>query len=197
MLVFLKERLVFLSVPKTGTTAFQTALRSRADLVVSNPPELKHSTIHRYDRFFRPIFTKLFDTDPEVMAVVRDPIDWLGSWYRYRTRPALRGQPTSTHGISFDDFVRAYLKGDRPVFANVGSQTKFLTPRRNGVEVEHLFKYEHQNKIVEFLQNRLGTRFELPRENVSPAMPLALAPEVEDLYRRKCAEEFSLHASAT
>ncbi|KUJ86144.1 gamma-glutamyl kinase [Ruegeria marisrubri] len=197
MLVFLKERLVFLSVPKTGTTAFHTALRSRADIVVSNPPELKHSTIYRYDRFFRPIFTKLFDTDPEVMAVVREPIDWLGSWYRYRARPALRGQPVSTQGISFDDFVRAYLRGVRPEYAKVGSQSKFLTPRRNGVEVEHLFKYEHQDKILEFLQNRLGDALELQRENVSPVMPATLSREVEDLYRRKCADEFRLHASAT
>ncbi len=43
MLVFFKERLAFLSVPKTGTTAYETALRSRADLVISEPPMLKHA----------------------------------------------------------------------------------------------------------------------------------------------------------
>ena len=41
MLVFYKERLAFLAVPKTGSTAYHTALRDRADLVVTDPPDLK------------------------------------------------------------------------------------------------------------------------------------------------------------
>ena len=45
MLVFWNKKLVFLSVPKTGTTAIEAALAPFADIVVSNPPELKHAPI--------------------------------------------------------------------------------------------------------------------------------------------------------
>lgn len=196
MLVFVKERLVVLSVPKTGSTALQTALRARADIVVANPPELKHSTLYRYDRFFRPMFVKLFDIDPEVLAVVREPIDWLGSWYRYRTRPELRGRPTSTVDLSFDDFVQAYLKGNQPAYAKVGSQSKFLTPRPGGASAAHVFRYENQPGILEFLQERLDVSVELPRENVSPRVPLELSRKTEERLRKKRPEEFLLHASA-
>ena len=51
MLVFYKERLAFLSVPKTGTTAYESALRPRADIVISEPPLLKHAPVYRYNRF--------------------------------------------------------------------------------------------------------------------------------------------------
>ncbi|WP_050928363.1 sulfotransferase family 2 domain-containing protein [Aestuariivita boseongensis] len=196
MLVFMKERLVFLSVPKTGTTAFESALASRADIVVSNPPELKHAPLYRYNRFFRPMFEKGCKIeDMETLAVMREPIDWLGSWYRYRQRDFMKGKPNATHGISFDDFVRAYCAETRPGFANVGSQAKFLEARPNGTAVTHLFRYEDQARLIGFLENRLGLRLTLGRENVSPKMALSLSPEVEALLRSTCAEEFALYDS--
>ncbi len=195
MLVFFNERLVFLSVPKTGTTAYEAALRDRADIVVSNPPELKHAPLYRYNRFFRPMFEKACNADMETMAVMREPISWLGSWYRYRRRPFMQGKPASTHGMSFDDFVKAYMKGDPPAFARVGSQAKFLEPRPNGTTVTHLFRYEDQDRIRGFLEERLGVSLELRRENVSPEMELSLSPGVEKRLRRKCAGEFALYES--
>ena len=50
MLVFWKERLVFLAVPKTGTTALEGALAPKAALVFRDPPILKHTPLYRYRR---------------------------------------------------------------------------------------------------------------------------------------------------
>ncbi|MEM7321392.1 MAG: sulfotransferase family 2 domain-containing protein, partial [Pseudomonadota bacterium] len=129
MMVFYKERLVFLSVPKTGTTALQSALGDRADMTVTAPPELKHMPLFRYNRFMRPMFDKVLDAQMETMAVIREPVDWLGSWYRFRRRPGFEGHRNATHDMSFDDFVTAYVREQRPSFANVGSQAKFVEPR--------------------------------------------------------------------
>ena len=79
MLVFFKERLAFLSVPKTGTTAYETALAARADMVIREPPMLKHAPVYRYNRFIRPMFLRVCDAEMELMAVMREPISWLGS----------------------------------------------------------------------------------------------------------------------
>ncbi|MBV2360776.1 gamma-glutamyl kinase [Thalassococcus sp. CAU 1522] len=196
MLVFWKARLVLLSVPKTGTTAYQAALAPHASLVVSDPPELKHAPVYRYNRFFRPMFEKVGAPDMALMAVVREPVDWLGSWYRYRQRPFLDGKPASTAGISFDDFVDAYSTGDPPAFANVGSQAKFVEPRPNGVSVTHLFRYEDQDRIRGFLSDRLGVALDLPQRNVSPRATLELSPGVEAKLHRKCAADFALWDSA-
>ena len=197
MLVFWKQRLVFLSVPKTGTTAFEAALAPLASMAILDPPELKHAPIYRYNRFFRPMFEKACKTDDmETLAVVREPVSWLGSWYRYRRRPFMRGRPNATFGISFDQFVEGYMQGQRPGYANVGSQAKFLEPRPNGTRADHLYRYEDQAALVAFLQERLETRIELPRRNVSPEMELHLSPRVAERLRRKCAAEFALWESA-
>ena len=196
MLVFYKERLALLSVPKTGSSAYLTALRDRADMVVAGPPELKHATVRRFDRFFQNIFQKMFDTEMEVMVVVREPVDWLGSWYRYRGRPELNSHPNSTRDVSFDAFVRGYLRKTRPPFADVGSQTEFFQTRSNGAGATHVFKYEHQDKILAFLQNRLNCDIHLPQENTSPKRDMTLTTETEALYRHQHSAEFDLHASA-
>ncbi len=193
MLVFSKAKLVFLSVPKTGTTAWQAALEPLAATIVRDPPELKHAPMFRYNRFYRPVLEKFVGEPLDILAVMREPVDWLGSWYRYRRRDFARGSRTSTHGVSFDDFVTAWARGNPPPFANVGAQAKFLEPMKNGTEVTHLFRYDDQAGLTEFLQDRLGAKLETARLNASPEMPLELSPDVEDWLRRKCADEFALY----
>lgn len=196
MLVFYKERLAFLAVPKTGSTAYHTALRDRADLVVTGPPDLKHAPVRRYDRFFQNIFRKMYDTEMEIMAVVREPLDWLGSWYRFRSRDDRIGHPHSTRDLSFDDFVQAYMQSPRPEFADVGSQSQFFLTRSNGVGASHVFKYENQGKVLDFLQDRLNMQINLQKENVSPQRELFLSRATEEEFRKRHATEFACYEAA-
>ena len=196
MLMFWKEKLVFLSVPKTGTTAYEAALSQRADMVISDPPELKHAPLYRYNRFFRPMFEKIGGDDMATLAVVREPISWLGSWYRYRQRPFMTGHPNATFDISFDEFVSEYLKGKPAGFANVGSQAKFLETRPNGIAVTHLFRYEDQPAIKTFLETKLNVSLTLDRLNESPQRTLTLSKDIERRFRRKRPEEFALWENA-
>lgn len=195
MLIFFKERLAFLSVPKTGTTAYEAALAPRADMVISEPPMLKHAPVYRYNRFIRPMFLKVCDVELELMAVMREPVSWLGSWYRYRRRPFMEGRANSTHCISFDDFVLAYMKGDTPGFADVGSQFNFMKSQPNGTSITHYFRYEDQPRLQAFLKDRLDVDLDLKRMNVSPDIPLQLSEDVSARFRRKFAEEFELYDS--
>jgi hypothetical protein len=197
MLVFFKERLAFLSMPKTGSTAYQTALAPRADLAINDPPLLKHAPVYRYNRFIRPMFLNVCDAEMELMAVMREPVSWLSSWYRFRQRPFMKDKPNSTYGISFDEFVLAYMKGKRPSFAEVGNQFKFLERQPNGTGITHLFRYEDQPRLQRFLEERLDVKVELARENVSSTLEAPLSPEIEARFKRKFAADFELYESIT
>ena len=192
MLVFWQENLVLLAVPKTGSTALEGALAPRASMVLRDPPHLKHAPCYRYKRFLKPFFKQAGGQDPELMAVVRNPIDWLGSWYRYRTRPDLIGHENGTHGVSFDDFVLEYCKGEPAPFANVGSQARFLTINDGEIGAQHLFQYEQWDHVIGFLEARLDFKITLKQKNVSPKMDLALSPDVEAKLRDKRAAEFAV-----
>ena len=192
MLVFWKENLVLLAVPKTGSTALEGALAPRASMVLRDPPHLKHAPCYRYKRFLRPFFIQAGGQTPEVMAVVRNPINWLGSWYRYRTRNKLIGHENSTHNVSFDDFVLEYCKGQPAPFANVGSQNKFLRINEDEVGADHLFQYEQWDKVIGYLEERLGLSIKLKQKNVSPKMDLTLSTQTEAKLRDKRAAEFEI-----
>jgi hypothetical protein len=196
VLVFWKERLVFLAVPKTGTTALEGALAPRASMVLREPPILKHAPIYRYRRFVEPLFA-VAGADPlETMAVIRDPVDWLSSWYRYRHRDDLKGHPNSTQGISFDDFVIEYTKGKPAAFAAVGSQAKFVQGPDDDVQVTYLFRYEQQDRLIGFLEQRLAVRLDLPRLNISPRIDVTLSANILDRLKRKCPAEFAVWDAA-
>jgi len=192
MLVFWKARLVLLAVPKTGTTALEQALLPHADAAIVNPPQHKHCTVRRYRAQLQKFFEQHGQRPLEIMAVVREPVDWLGSWYRYRHRDDLVGHPNSTRGISFDDFVSEFAKGKPAPFAAVGTQAKFLLDPEGRIGVDHLFRYEAQDRLLAFLSERLNMAITLPRLNVSPAVALALGPEAEARLRRKCPAEFEV-----
>jgi len=195
MLVFSKHKLVFLSVPKTGTTAYQDALGSFASMIVRDPPELKHAPVFRYNRFFRPALEKFIGDGLDVIAVVREPVDWLGSWYRYRKRPFMDDKPNSTAGMSFDAFVQAYVQGQQPNFAKVGSQSKFLEPQRNGTAATHVFRYDDPNALLRFLEARFGHTIKTQQINRSAPQPLELEPTTMQILRRKYAPDFALYDS--
>ena len=195
MLVFWEERLAFLATPKTGSTAVAAALESLAAVSIQRPPVLKHTTVHRFRRFSGPYLEAASKADWTVVALMREPRDWLGSWYRFRQReetPAAK----STRGMSFDDFVRAWCRDPRPEVADVGSQERFLRPRQ-GQGVDRLFRYEEIGTFVDFLEERLGCEILLPRLNVSPPGLTDLTPETEALLHQVAAPDFELYESLT
>ena len=126
------------------------------------------------------------------MAIVRNPVDWLGSWYRYRTREELIGHENCTRDISFDDFVLEYCKGQPAPFANVGSQNKFLRINDGDIGAQHLFQYEQWDKVIAYLEDRLEFEITLKQKNVSPTMNLTLSAEVEEKLREKRAAVFEV-----
>jgi len=191
MLVFWEARLAFLATPKTGSTAIAAALESLAAVSVQRPPVLKHTSVHRFRRFVGPYLEAASKADWTVVALMREPRDWLGSWYRFRQREETDPK-NSTRSLSFDDFVRAWCSDPRPAFADVGSQERFLRPRQ-GQGVDRLFRYEEIDTFVHFLEDRLDCEITLPRLNVSPAGLTDLAPETEALLHQVGAADFALY----
>lgn len=196
MLVFWKERLVLLSVPKTGTTALEGALAPRAAMVLRDPPQLKHAPLYRVRRFVLPMLAAIDPAPFETVAVVREPVSWLASWFRYRSREEVAGQASSTRGVTFDAFVAEYVRGRPAPFAQVGSQARFVLDPEGGVGVTHLFRYEAPARLHAFLEARLGVRLDLPRLNVSPVIDARLSPAVEDRLRHKRPDEFRVWEAA-
>ena len=194
MLLFWKAKLVLLAVPKTGTTALEAALLAHADTAILNPPEKKHLTARRWRNQLAPFFENRGTRQIETMAIIREPRDWLGSWYRYRARPEISGSASSTAGIDFAQFVTGWLSDPEPEYARVGRQSRFVANAEGKIIVDHLFRYEDLDQAVDFLQQRLGVTLDLGRRNISPRADLSLPPALEARLQREAAADFDLWA---
>lgn len=197
MLIFWKQRLVILSTPKTGSTAVEAALEGVASAAFLRPPEMKHTPAYRYQRFLKPYLQNTAHGAAfEAVALMREPVDWLASWFRFRQRPDLDGTSRSTRSMTFDAFATAYMATPRPEVADVGGQARFLSGTDGApLGVERIFRYEDMPAFVTFLEARLDVKISLPRVNVSPAAPVALSPQTGQALRASLAPEYRIYDS--
>lgn len=191
MLVFSDQNLAFLAVPKTGTTAVEMALKHKADVIFTKGR--KHTPALRFHNKIAPFLRDTFGIDPDPIAVMRDPVEQIRSWFRYRSGPRQQGTARGTGGCSFDDFVLGVISDNPPPFAGLGSQYNFLTNAKGDVLVKHLFAYETQPVFRGFLNDKFGEDIVFKQKNVSPPMDAPLSPDIELKLRKARAAEFALY----
>ena len=192
MLVFLKHNLVFFAVPKTGTTSYQAALKGKADIIMRGAPAVKHLNMRKYERSFGPFLQKAFNLVPERMGVMREPLDLMRSWYKYRSR-LKADDKNSTANMSFEQFIELSLQFKPPSVAAVGTQMNFLAGKSGKNGMHHLFAIEHAELLDEFLANIFEEPMKIPRKNVSPKAPTPISDELALRFREERADEYALY----
>lgn len=192
MLIFSAQKLAYIAVPKTGSTAIDMALKPKADILFTK--RRKHMTAQRFHAKIAPFLEKEFGLVLDRFAVMREPEEQIRSWYRYRAREERDGDAFSTNDISFDEFVRAVISTDPPPFATIGSQMGMLTGPGAALRVHHLFAHETPTQMRGFLTDRFQEEIALKPKNVSPAVPADLDAATAKALRKARASEFDLYA---
>jgi hypothetical protein len=205
MLIFWPQRLVLLATPKTGTTSLEAALESLADVAVLRPSALKHTTARAYRDHLAPYLEAAAGGPFRVVAMMREPADWLGSWYRARLRES---EEEDDHGrtgplapatdgclASFAAFVEAHLSDTPPAPADVGAQTEFLGDAAGGLAADHVFRYDRFEDFTDFLESELDCELILPRLNASPARDVTLPGLLAARLRAARVADFALYDS--
>lgn len=200
MIFLYQARLAILSQPKTGTTALDSALASRASIAVARPPDMKHINYRGFVKFVAPWIqaqTGLARKDYEIVSVMREPIDWLGSWYRFRTRERNDRKGNYTGEISFDQFITdvAKPKGMRPFHARLGSPCGVALNGKESIGVDRIFPYEDLSGLYQLIEERTEEPVETTQMRVSPEMELTLSDEARAAIEKRLAFALRLHAS--
>lgn len=196
MMVFLDKSLVFFAVPKTASTAFHRALGSKANILFSNSPQMRHIRPKQFNSSIAPFVLPLMPAPLTSIAVIREPIEWIGSWYRYRQRLKFETSPSSTRNISFDTFIEGYLSDAHPTYAEVGQQSIFITGGTEKPLVTQLWRYDAISDLTLFLNLHLGIKFELEQVNVSPKRELELSDQNHAALKAHFAKDFDLYENA-
>jgi len=190
---FYEAGLVVLAVPKTGTVALEKTLGRRADFYLEKVGQGKHMTYREFMATLEPQIRARAGRPLEIFAVMRAPLDWVGSWYRFRQRDHIQDIANSTKGISFEDFARTYCSPVRPPWADLPRQCDYIANEAGGFGPDRMFRYDDHASFVQALSQKLGYAVELPRMNVSPQGDLALSAPTLALLRDYCAEDLALY----
>jgi len=193
LLISVQKRLVFLSMTKTASTSIEEALAGHFDVVMRNPPSLKHVSYTGFMRMYAPILKKKCQLPRRKYTVVclfREPISWLESWYRYRSREQLkqgrrgRGERYTGH-VTFTEFLEAYLRPEPPPFASVGEQYNFISKSNGEVGVDRVFRYDDIPSFQKFISETMNIEFTIPARNVSPAREVQVDAELIARVKQK------------
>ena len=193
MLISVRRQLAFLAMPKTGTTAVEQSLAPLCEIVFGGRPDVKHMNLRGFQRFMLPYLETVGAGDVETVCVVREPVDWLSSWFRYRSRPALDGTPKSTKGMDFARFIEGYLERPQPAFARTESMSHFVSDRKERPAVTHLFRYDRMDGLVAFLSARFRKEISLATVNVSPRVEASLPKALRARLEVERADDFAIY----
>ncbi|MCQ0971611.1 sulfotransferase family protein [Paracoccus sp. TK19116] len=193
MLIFWDQRLVFLATPKAGSTAIEAALEPLASVAITRPAALKHTGIATWRAHVAPWLGAEDRREFTTVALMREPIDWLRSWYRFRQRDDQDDPVHAMAGITFADFARDYAALGGPDRLGIGRQSDVLT--QDGARIDRIFRYEDMPAFVDFLEERLDCVVELPRLNVPPSVDVALSDDQAAVLTKAMDADVTLYRS--
>jgi hypothetical protein len=199
MLLAPSHEFVYLAIPKTGTSSIETAFRPYAQVAPQGIPAIKHTRYVEFQRFLQPFLAaKGFPRESyEVVCAFREPIDWLSSFWRWRSRGKL-AEPSSprhhryTGNISFEQFARACMESNN----GEERQSKFVRARRGQAEVDRIFRYDRIDLLVDFLCKKIGEDVEVGIKNVSPERSFSLSEECKSELREFLRPEYRIYQHA-
>ncbi len=195
MIISQDGNFVFFASTKTASTTIEKTIAPYADIVISSPPEKKHMNVRDFERLVVPEYDYAAGLDR--MIVMREPIEWLFSWFRYRSRAELDGTERSTADVSFNRFVKAYLSNPQPDFAKVGKPTRMMKNKAGDIAIGNIYKYRNISALANELSERLGRKIVFSEKlNVSPDMDFELSPKLYYELEKHFADDYEVYERA-
>lgn len=194
MLIGIEKKFVFVANTKTASTSIEKVLAPHAEVSHGGTPARKHVPLRRiyslYPEVFRggaqkPVTHRFFK-----FGVMRDPIDWLGSWFRYR-----KGNKVDSPLPAEMTFQEFWEKRDWNIIKPDGArflQRHLFCAAEGHVLADVIIPYEQLNGMFGEICDCLGIDSPLPRENVSHLSDFEVPPALEAALREHLAPDYAL-----
>ncbi len=194
MLVSTRYKFVFLSNRKCASSSLVRSLSPFCDIVMEHDHRLRHTSYSEFQRHILPFLVEKIGPEAEeydVYCLFREPVDWLYSWYRFRTRKGISPEVVPDHweytgNMSWGSFLGEALKPKAAQFAKFGGRQHMFVEGVNGsTKGLTLFRYDDFADFLNHMAEKIGEELEVVNFNVSPE--LAEGPCEEDYQRCRIA----------
>ena len=195
MLISIKKRFIFVANSKAASTSIELALSPYAEIQRGITPKDKHMKMQAVLNEFGFLFEQP-EYDPNTFVkfgVMRDPVDWIYSWFRYR-----KGNNTKSPLPKNMTFPEFWAKGDWNLYYPGGKkrqqQNTFTSPDGD-ILVDYIIPYNMLSHDFEMICQSLGVNTKLTIKN--PSKIKALDDDIDDDLRAEIqefyAEDYALY----
>ena len=171
--------------------ALEAALADRADVSAGGTAQLKHCNVSGFERDVERAQCRS-DRAYLRLCVIREPLDRLRSWYKYRLLPQFDDAKSSTKGMSFEEFILDQLDAKNGTLPKIGNQRRFVSRRDGSIGMHRMYAYTHLAQMIDELSSVLGP-IELAHSNVSPAANTDISEPTLAALKEARAPEFALY----
>tara|TARA_B110000285_G_scaffold231454_1_gene300213 strand:+ start:60 stop:695 length:636 start_codon:yes stop_codon:yes gene_type:complete len=185
-------------MPKCASTSIERAISTLCNINFSGRARIKHINAQIFTEKILSAHQALLPSiQIESFCVMREPLQWIESWYKYRSREKFKKEHNRnyTGHISYNDFITEYIsKGTRKPFAKIRTQYDFLKLRNGEIGIDLIFPLENMGLVEQFLFEKTNSKIIIPRINQSPTKDMTqLPPELEDALRQHLAKDIVVY----
>lgn len=186
------NRFIFIANSKSASSSIEASkLVKYSDIRVTSAYSGKHMSLESVYQRFGFLYKEFpFETFFK-FSVIRDPLDWVISWYNFRSRPGEKkdrkyGQKFYAGDISFEEFWQQ--NKDLP-FLNPQSD-RFFAGDDGEIELNYLIKQSDFQKDFAEVKEILDLSFiRIPRKNRS--LSRVDAADISDVVKQEIAEKYA------
>lgn len=188
MLIGVRKRFVYAANTKTASTSIEFALSAHAEIICGGGPARKHMSLGGVEKEYWFVFQnpKLNFESFFRFGVMREPISWINSWYRYRRENKVASPLPAT--MSFEDFWRARDWNIQSAAGKRYLQSTVFTNTQNKILADVIIPYERMNDFLPEIMKLLKIDYSLPHKNASKLkeseapLPESLIAEMREFY---------------
>ncbi len=196
MMVSVSHQFAFICIGKCASKSIEQAIKPYYSIKYGHR-FARHMSAYNYQAVKSFLDEAIPDNQIESFCLVREPIDWVFSWYRFRQRDELKdinhiGYKSSTAYLSFNEFVDGVLQNPKRKPFNIRNQRCHL--EIDGyVGVDRVFDFNRMDLVQKYLSEKIGQQIELPVKNVSPKREFELDSSLEGELKDRFEEDISFY----
>lgn len=185
---------VFVANVKAASTSIErSAFATAADIRITRTELGKHAPVSEIEDRFSFLFDEMPREEFFWFGVIRDPVEWVLSWYNFRSRPALAELSHPNHGLFAGNLTVEQFWEQQQDDPGLVPQSERFRSRGAGAGVDFLIDMADLSGGTAAVADLLGVRLvRIPKRNASTSRTGDVAPALRKELMRHYAADYEL-----
>jgi hypothetical protein len=176
-------KFIFIANTKSASNSLESSkLAAISDIRITNAYAGKHMSIEQVHERFEFLFGYFPFEDFFKFGVIRDPLDWVISWYNFRSRPSLKRKEDRSGNYAGDLAFNEFWQLNKTADFLTPQKDRFFSSMHEHIKVDYLIRQDNLERDLIEVQKLLGlSKLNIPNKNRS--LNRVKRGDIEDLVR--------------